>query len=202
MPDAPAPLAIALQEWAAVCIALGEGRIVLTVRKGGIHERGGGFFQPEHQRFALLPTYLHQDPTRLQPPFAPLATVPDPLPGRHRIALWAEVAHVWKVTDLGTLQMLGPELPWSAAEVGKRFAYRDEPWLYALALRIHRFTVPLEIADDPAYAGCRSWIPLKRGLDLAGSSPVLPNGMFEIRMDRLNAVLDPGRPLSRGLISR
>ncbi len=195
------PLAIALQEWAAVCTALGEGRIVLTVRKGGIHERGGGLFRPEHDRFILLPTYLHQEPAKLQPHFAGLVTTSDPAPGRHRIALWAEVAHVWKITDLSTLHALGPELPWTTAEIDKRFAYRDEPWLYLLALRIHRFTTPLEIADDPSYAGCRSWIPLTAGIDLTSSSPVLSNGLFEIRIDRLNAVLAPGRPMSRGMVA-
>ena len=49
-----------LQEWAVCCRALGEGRITLVVRKGGIHERGGGLFALEHQRFALLPTFQAQ----------------------------------------------------------------------------------------------------------------------------------------------
>lgn len=203
MPDRSAaerPLAIALQEWAAVCSALGEGRIMVTVRKGGIHEHGGALFRPEHNRFALLPSYLHQEATRLQPHLAGLVSTVDPIPGQHRIALWAEVAHVWKITDLDTVLALGPELPWSSAELGQRFAYRDEPWLYVLALRIYRFKAPLEIPDHPSYAGCRSWIPLHDELTVAGSSPVLSNGLFEIRLDRLNAVLAPGRPTSRGMV--
>ena len=202
-PDHQVPFAlltVALQEWAAVCVALGEGRVVLTLRKGGIHEHGGELFRPEHQRFVLFPTYLHQEPAKLQPHFAHLVSTVDPSPGVHRVALWAEVAHVWKITDLATIHALGPELPWTVAEIDKRFAYRDEPWLYVMALRIHRFKTPLEMADHASYAGCRSWIPLQQPVSVAESSPVLSNGLFEIRLDRLNTVLAPGRPISRGLL--
>lgn len=194
------PVSVALQEWAAVCSALGEGRVVLTLRKGGIHERGGELFRPEHERFLLFPTYLHQEPAKLQPAFANLVNTKDPTPGVHRVALWAAVAHVWKITDLTTIHALGPELPWTVSEIDKRFAYRDEPWLYLLALRIHRFKNPLEIPDHASYAGCRSWIPLQDPVSVAESSPVLSSGLFEIRLDRLNAVLAPGRPISRGMV--
>ncbi len=196
-------LAIALQEWAVCCSALGDGRVILAVRKGGIHERGGGFFVPEHPRFLLLPTYLHQEPLRLQQAFVAdhAAVKTDPAPGSHRLSLWAETAMVWKVTDLTLIQGLGPELLWSAAEVASRFAYRDEPWLYVVALRVMRLPQPVVIPDSPAYAGCRSWIPLATTVDLAGSTPVISTGRFEIRLDRINSVLNPGRPISRSMNS-
>lgn len=194
-------LAIALQEWAVCCTALGDGRVVLAVRKGGIHEQGGGFFTPEHNRFVLMPTYLHQEPMRLQQTFVAdhAAVKVDPAPGSHRLSLWAEVATVWKVTDLTLVQSLGPELLWSADDLATRFAYRDEPFLYVLALRVMRLPTPITIADVPAYAGCRSWIPLQQPIDLTGSKPVVSTGRFEIRLDRINAVLSPGRAVSRTL---
>lgn len=194
-------LAIALQEWAVCCSALGDGRVVLAVRKGGIHEHGGGFFKPEHDRFLLMPTYLHQDPMRLQQAFVAdhAGVKTDPQPGSHRISLWAEVATVWKVTDLTLVQSLGPELLWSVDELATRFAYRDQPFLYVLALRVMRLPNPVTIPDMPAYAGCRSWIPLQEPLELAGSKPVVSTGRFEIRLDRINAVLSPGRAVSRTL---
>lgn len=196
-------LAIALQEWAVCCRALGDGRVILAVRKGGIHEHGGGFFKPEHDRFVLMPTYLHQDPLRLQQAFVVdhAAVKSDPAPGSHRISLWAEVATVWKVTDLTLVQSLGPELLWSTAELATRFAYRDEPFLYVLALRVMRLPDPITIPDVPAYAGCRSWIPLQEPISVAGSRPVVSTGRYEIRLDRINAVLSPGRAVSRTLSS-
>src|SRR5688500_9610008 len=100
-------LAVGLQEWAVCCQALWSGRLVLAVRKGGIHERHGGLFTPEHERFALLPTTLHQDASRLRGPFAAgIAAGNDAPPGVIRVTLWAEVAQVWKATDLARVQAL------------------------------------------------------------------------------------------------
>jgi hypothetical protein len=194
-------LGIALQEWAALCQALGDGRLLLTVRKGGIHERGGGLFHPEHERFALLPSHLHQDSTRVQPAYVSdvNASKVAPADGMLHLGLWAEVACVWKVTDLLALQGLGPELLWTPHDLATRFAYRDEPWLYVLALRVMRLPSPAVIPDDPAYAGCRSWIPLKQPLDTTGSLPVLSSGYFETRLDRIATVLSPGRTVSRAM---
>lgn len=183
----------ALQEWAAVCEALGEGRLLLTARKGGIHERGGGLFTPEHQRFALLPSFLHQAPERLQPHFAgDVARVVPPPAGILRISLWAEVAQIWKAQELLAVQALGPELPWTPSELATRFAYRDQPHLFILALRIHRLPVPVELPDDPFYAGCRSWIPLKTPINPAGSIPVVGTGEFGIRTARIGTTI--GKP--------
>ena len=58
---------------------------------------------------------------------------------------------------------------------------------------------PITIADVPAYAGCRSWIPLQESIDVTDSKPVVSTGRFEIRLDRINAVLSPGRAVSRTL---
>ncbi len=182
---------IALQEWAAVCEALGDGRLVLTARKGGIHERGGGTFHPEHDRFLLLPTHLHQEPDRLRRSLRmdAIRTSATPRPGLLTVHLWAEVAMVWRVEHLVTLQSLEPELAWTDQELESRFRYRDQPFLYVLALRIHRFPRPVIIPDDPAYGGCRSWIALKQGVPTAGSVPVLSTGTFEIRLDRIAETL-------------
>jgi len=186
----------ALQEWAGVCEALGDGRLLLTARKGGIHERGGGLFTPEHQRFALLPSFLHQAPERLQPVFAvDLPRLTPPPAGILRISLWAEVTQVWKAQELLSLQALGPELPWTPAELATRFQYRGQPFLYLLALRIHRLPRPVEIADDPAYAGCRSWIGLREAIPTTGSIPVIHTGEFGIRQARIGRTIGSPRAI-------
>lgn len=169
---------VALQEWAAICDRLGSGRQILTVRKGGIHEHGGGLFALEHDRFALLPTYLHQDAARLHPG----TPVPaDPSPGVHRVALWAEAAHIWKVDERRRLDAVADDLPWTAAELDARFAYKGQPVLFVVALRVHRLPAVQDIPDHPSYAGCRSWIPLRAPVDTTGSTPVLDDGFFDSR---------------------
>src|SRR5690606_8690964 len=147
-------VAIGLQEWQVCCDALVAGDLILAVRKGGIHEHRGGLFAPEHDRFALLPTWLHQDASRLRPGFptpvrppAPAGTIP--VPG------WCAVERVCRVADLAAVQALGAELAWSQTELATRFAYRDQPFLFVLALRAWRFATPIVITDEPAYAGCR-----------------------------------------------
>src|SRR5205814_10220299 len=64
-------LRIAFKEWAAVCLALASGRQSIIIRKGGIAEAGGAF-APEHDRFWLYPTYVHQQQTGLRPDAADL----------------------------------------------------------------------------------------------------------------------------------
>ncbi len=193
MSAAAETLAIGLQEWAVACRALGEGRLILVVRKGGIHERQGGLFALEHGRFALLPTHLHQDAGRLLPAYTGdyLADVAvDPAPGRHAVGLWAEAERIWKVTEPGRLAALGDELMWTEGELASRFRYRDQPWLFVVALRIHRLAAAVSIPDHPSYAGCRSWIPLLDHIPLAGSVPVLDDAAFATRLTRIAAVLD------------
>jgi hypothetical protein len=186
--EVPASLAIGLQEWAVCCRALLDGRLALAVRKGGIHERGGGLFRLEHERFALLPTHLHQDPARLLPAFAG-GCRPDPSPGAIAVAGWAEATRIWKIGDLARVQALGEELAWTPAELAARFAYRDQPWLHVVALRAWRLPAPRVIPDHPSYAGCRSWVPLREPIALAGSSPALGEAAFASRLERIAAVL-------------
>lgn len=183
-----------LQEWAVCCRALTEGRITVTVRKGGIHERGGGLFALEQPRFALMPTFLHQESTRVLADYAGdyfAGVSQDPAPGTIHIAAWAEAVRIWKVPALAQVQSLGAELLWSADELARRFAYRDQPWLFVVALRIHRLATPVGIPDLPAYAGCRSWIPLKQPIPALGSQPVLDDVTFSRRLDGIGRILTP-----------
>ena len=71
----PNELKIALKEWASVCAALGDGRQIILLRKGGIYESAGEF-EIEHRQFVLFPTYLHQKAEMLkESEQAKLATV-------------------------------------------------------------------------------------------------------------------------------
>ncbi len=181
-----------LQEWAVCCRALMEGSITVTVRKGGIHERGGGLFVLEHQRFALLPTHLHQDVTRVLPDygasyFAEVATAPQP--GSIAVGCWAEASRIWKVTDLARFHALGDEMLWTADELARRFAYRDQPWVFVVALRIHRLPFPVLIPDRPHYAGCRSWIPLEDPVPVMDSTAVLDDATHAARLAAIARLL-------------
>lgn len=175
-------LSVALQEWSSICDLLGDGRLILAVRKGGIHERHGGLFALEHERFALLPTALHQDAARLKPAFAGAVRPASGTGTQHHIALWAEAARIWKVGDRRTLDRIAGELAWSDAELDARFAYRGQPFLYVVALRVFRLPQTVVIPDHPSYAGCRSWIPLRDTIATAGSQAVVADGAWQSRL--------------------
>lgn len=180
--------AVALQEWAAICAALMSGEICLIARKGGIHERGGGLFAAEHQRFWLLPSHLHQEPERLRPPLAE-RIAPDPEPQQLRLEAWAELARVWRVEDFGLLAGITGHQPYAADELARRFAYRDQPWLVLLALRVHRLASPHLLPRAIAHQGCRSWIALGTELAITPASPALPEAEFARRLTACEAAL-------------
>jgi hypothetical protein len=183
-------LVIGLQEWAGICRALLTGRLVFVVRKGGIHERHGGFFSPEHERFALLPTWLHQRPDRLKPAFTEVLAEPAPPADAIPVTGWCEVSKVWKATDLSRILRLGDELAWTEEELANRFSYRGQPFLFVLALRAWRLPAPQIIANHPSYAGCRSWIALRESITTAGSVAAVDDAGFASRLQRISAQLE------------
>lgn len=184
-PEPQTPVcAQALKEWDAQVQALAQGRFALVVRKGGIWEVRRGF-EVRHSRFWLYPTFLHQNPLELRPVHADLLR-PDPAPGRVMLGALAEVAAVWKVTDLGRARDLEGYQGLSAEALERRFRYKDKPWVHAVLLRVRRLSEPLTVAETKAYAGCVSWVELDEALSTLPSVPVLP----EDRLEALRAELD------------
>jgi hypothetical protein len=57
---------LALKEWAVAVKALGTGKQILILRKGGIH-RDDKEFRLVHPEFLLYPTYEHQKRELLDP---------------------------------------------------------------------------------------------------------------------------------------
>ncbi len=189
-------LRIGLREWAVSrATPLSEGRSCLLVRKGGIHEPQGGLFRPEHERFVLLPTFLHQAADRLRPAYAGAylqEVVSNPMPARIQVRAWAQVAETWRVTSLDGLRLLGDELPWSEAELEARLAYRGQRWLFVLALRVHLLPAAMPLTDHPSYGGCRSWVPLVESVPTPGSQAVIPEALWSGRLGQLRAALGTG----------
>ena len=189
-------LHVGLQEWAVICAGLADGSVDAIVRKGGIHEPRGGTFTIQQPRFLLLPTWLHQDPDRLLPAwrqrFADLPPAPDP--ERITISLWAAVAATWKVEDPARLEALTTILPWTEAELRRRYRYRNQPWLAVVALRVYRLPTPVEIPFLASYRGCRSWIPLEEPVTITDSTPVHDSATWAARLATLERVAGPGEP--------
>lgn len=169
---------VAFKEWAVICQALDTGEQSLILRKGGISEEGGAF-RPDHSRFWLFPTYLHQSPTGLKP------SVHDSLNELHRenwrpetvlLTHYVEVPEVFRVASLEVALQLDRFHVWSEATVRQRFAYRT-PGLFVLPVRVYRAQVPIEVPNLPEYDGCKTWVDLGTDLEIRGE-PVLGNQAF------------------------
>ena len=185
-------LRIAFKEWAVVCRALAEGRQALILRKGGIAEAGGQF-RPEHTRFWLYPTYLHEKPDGIKPEAADLLRAADtnrPPAGTMRLSHFAEVHGVYHVKQLFGALLLDDLHIWSEQTVRQKFEYRS-PGLYVLPVRIFRATTPAELSETPAYAGCKTWVELDRDLPAAGATPVLTDAAFNEMLDTIDRRLTP-----------
>lgn len=181
----------ALKEWAAVERALGEGRVALVLRKGGIWERRGGF-EVEHREFWLFPTLYHQNAgelaERLRDEAAPhprlaAAAPDDPV----HITCYARVEEALRIERAEVLERLTGLHPLSPDAALGRFHYRGRPVLHALLLRIHALAEPHRVVNTAEYEGCVSWVELHAALPTAGVQPVLDDASFATLRDEVLA---------------
>jgi hypothetical protein len=181
----------AFKEWAVVCRALGEGRQALILRKGGIAEEGGTF-RPDHSRFWLFPTYLHQTADGLKP--AAAATLPAverdrPPADVVRLTHYVEVPGAFRAARLESVLDLDAYHVWSEATVRQRFAYRG-PGLYVLPARVYAVAAPVEVPNTPEYDGCKTWVDFGRELDAAGT-PVMSDRAFADVLEAIDRAVNP-----------
>jgi len=192
----PTMLDTALKEWTAVCDLLAEGRCTLLLRKGGVHETTGpGRFRLEHDRFAFFPAWEHENlewiKPALRPGRGPIEREPDAVIFRG----WGEVAGIWPVPARGALDALDELHPWLPPQLDMRFNYKPERPVYALLVRAYRLAKPVVRPNHPAFAGCRSWVPLSGGadgrgpIDPAGSVPTLDDAAFGAVHERVSGQL-------------
>lgn len=171
---------MALKEWATVCRALESGRQIVLLRKGGIYESGGEF-ELEHPQFLLFPTYLHQNLRMLKPEahggFEPHTAEPD----RVRLSAAGVVTDIVQVASRAQIDAIDAEHVWTAPLIDMRFSYKPQNPLYLILVRAHRLREPVVVENTPAYAGCKSWVPLDEPIATVGAVPVLEDVKYESR---------------------
>jgi hypothetical protein len=177
---------IAFKEWAVICEALARGTQSLIVRKGGIAEVGGAF-RPEHQRFWLYPTYVHQQDTGIRESARALleqSRSQRPADDRLRITHFADVTSVHHLTNLHKVLSLAEFHCWSEETIRMRFHYR-EPGLYLLVTRVYQAATPHEILLKSEYEGCKTWVQFDTDISTDGAKPVMNDEDFSTLCDRL-----------------
>ena len=193
MPDVSPPTSAlatrtALKEWAVACKALEEGRELLILRKGGIHEKR---FPIEHREFLLYPTYDHQRAELLKPDFVrdlKEVLVTRCPPGKVRITAWARATDVWELSSAETLGTLSSHFMWSDDYAAERLRWRPTQPLRVVALRVYRLGEPRILDALEAYGGCLSWLELAEELSLAGLQPALDDAAYARALAPVQAI--------------
>jgi hypothetical protein len=192
----PTSLQTALKEWATVCHALEGGRQVLLLRKGGIYEAGGEF-ELENRQFLLFPTYLHQNLKMLKPEAREGFEAHAEEPQQVRLSAAGVVTDIIQMKSRAQMDALGDEHVWAPPLIDMRFNYKPQNPLYLLLVRAYRLPQPAVVDNTPAYAGCKSWVPLDQPLATGGATPVLDDVKYELRrqaiLDKLTAGVEEGQ---------
>lgn len=177
-------LHIALKEWQGVCTAITTGRQCVLLRKGGVHEVEGKF-ELEQSKFLLFPTWLHQNIDWIKPADRSLADARDAEPGEIALPGWAEVVDIWQVQSREQINSLDAGHIYLPPLIDMRFSYKPHNPLYLMVLRGYRFENSPVVANTPAYAGCRSWVPLETPIDVSSAAPAMSEEEFEVRRDAI-----------------
>ncbi len=148
-----------------MCDALGSGDQSIIMRKGGIHEGGGGF-SFDHSQFAMFPTLFHEQQQHLRT----RSVNEEHLGQEHQpgdkvfIRYWATLSSVWNLGDWKTIERIEPFHIWKRATIRERFEWSkssaDSPGIKMALVRIYRLEQPWQIEYQRNHGGCRSWLTL------------------------------------------
>jgi hypothetical protein len=180
----------ALKEWAVAVNALENGKTIMLLRKGGIHERNG-HFQVAHKEILLYPTYEHQQAFMLKAEYA--NRVYPVTSGWHPetvcIGSWAEITDILPVSDEFIVNALIPFHIWNENFISDRLKWKPRQPLYILLLRTYKLPQDREISYDPKYGGCKSWINLDHAIDLQGATPVLSDFVYSQLVETIRSIV-------------
>ncbi len=183
----------AFKEWAVVVDALGRGEQILILRKGGLAEGREGF-QVEHPKFFLFPTLFHQQRDSVTEAarrrFDQIAHGFPP-PEIVRIEFLAEVVAWRRLESLSAAESLHGQHVWRAEMIAERFDWGREKNIFAIAVRVHRLPLAIELPMGTVYGGCKSWVELERDIPLVGVVPVLEQPAFDHKLQQFFAALNP-----------
>lgn len=179
---------VGLKEWASVCSALESGRQMILLRKGGIYEAAGEF-ELENPQFLLFPTYLHQNAKMLKPEAHAGVVAVESEPGQIRLAAAGIVTDIVQLRSRGQMDAIDDEYVWTAPLIDMRFNYKPANPLYLLLVRVFRLANAVTVANTPAYAGCKSWVPLDAPVATSSAVSVLDDARYDSRRTKiLNAI--------------
>lgn len=180
----------AFKEWAVAVDALEQGKTIMLLRKGGIHESGGRF-QVAHDQVLLYPTHEHQQPFLLKSEYAEQVT---PVtsgwhPETIRIGSFARITDIFQVSDEIIVNALLPFHIWNEQFISDRLKWKPRQPLYILLLRTYKLAQAQMIPYNSAYGGCKSWIDLAQPIAINQSTPVFHDATYNQIVAEIRAIV-------------
>lgn len=187
---------IAFKEWAVIVDALGRGEQIVIFRKGGISEERDGF-QVDHPEFLLFPTLFHQQRESVLPAaqrrFDEISRTFPPSDVL-RFEFFARVIDWRNLDSLQDAEQLRGQHCWRDDVIAERFAWGKTRNIFALAARVFRLTVPVDLPNLPEYGGCKSWIELAQTIATSEAAPVLDDAVFAEKLAKFQGALSLKQP--------
>jgi hypothetical protein len=180
MADMPFSCDAALKEWAVAIEALGQGRLALIIRKGGIREDHNRF-EVKFPEFLLFPSFEHQQSELLRPDHALAlaeAINAEPAGDALTFAHFAKVHKAFPVTESAQLDALQSHHIWTQEYAEKRLRWRPRVALTAMVLRVYRLPEAKVAPLRPEYLGCKSWLPLLDRVNIDALEPAMSDDAF------------------------
>jgi hypothetical protein len=100
-------------------------------------------------------------------------------PAQLHITTAGVVTDIIKVESRQQVDRLDDQHIWTSSLIDMRFNYKPQNPLYLVLVRAFRLRQSVTIENTPAYAGCKSWVPLAQPIDTSGAMPVLDDLKYE-----------------------
>ena len=180
----------AFKEWAVAVDALEQGKTIMLLRKGGIHERGGRF-QVAHDQVLLYPTHEHQQPFLLKSEYTEQVT---PVtsgwhPETIRIGSFARITDILLVSEATIVDALLPFHIWNEQFISDRLKWKPRQPLYILLLRAYKLAQEQMIAYSSTYGGCKSWIDLAQPIAINESVSVFQDATYNQIVKEIRGII-------------
>ncbi len=172
---------LSLKEWAVAIKALGEGKQIITVRKGGLYEETRDF-KLENDTFYLYPTYEHQKAEMIKPENQ--SDLEATLVGWSLdkptvdIEYFAHITDDIEILDEAKIRALNPYHIWTDDFADVRLHWKKKKPLHILFARVYKLDKPVTIEIAEEYKGCKSWHNLLSSIPQEGYIPVLSDEKY------------------------
>lgn len=181
-----------LKDWAVAVEALGGGKQILIMRKGGIAEETR-HFTVQSDRFFLYPAFEHQKEELLKPEFQgeieKTRSLWSPDQQTTTIKYFAVLHEDIEVMEEEDLVRLSPHHIWTDRFATERLKWKKKLPLHVLLLRVYQLEEPKEIPIRQEYRGCKSWHQMPVELSELKGTPVLSDAEFAAEVDAIKAKL-------------